>query len=68
MGYHITGARGSEDPINGRFVPVMVVSVQTDNGDTVEFRVPTAQYTADQVKAITDAWYEQHVAVMGVTG
>lgn len=68
MGYRVTGARGSEDPVNGRFVPVMVVSVVTDNGDTNEFRVPASQYTPDNVKAIIDTWYEQHQGVMDLTG
>ena len=68
MGWRVTGARGSEDPVNGRFIPVMVVSVVTDNNDTQEFRIPQTQYNDLAVKAIIDAWYERHVGVIGLTG
>lgn len=65
-GWRVTGQRGTEDLINGRLAPVMEINVETTNGTTVQFRVPTAQYTADGVKALVDEWYERHQAVVGL--
>lgn len=65
-GWRVTGARGSEDIVNGRFVPVMEVSVTTDDGTENRFRIPTAQYTPDTVKATIDEWYNRHMGIMGL--
>lgn len=62
-GWRVTGQRGTEELVNGRFVDVMVVSVLTDDGTAVDFRVPRAQYTADNVSAQVDEWYERHQGV-----
>lgn len=66
MGYQVTGQRGTEDLVNGRWQQLMVVSVQTDDGTTKDFRIPEAQYTPDSVKAIIDEWYERQQAVHAI--
>ena len=62
-GWRVTGQRGAEDLVNGRFVDVMEVSVVTDDGTTKSFRIPLGQYSRDNVKAIVDGWYEHVQAV-----
>jgi predicted nucleotide-binding protein (sugar kinase/HSP70/actin superfamily) len=66
--WRITSARGTEDLIGGRFVPVMEYTVMTVDGATNTFRTPTAQYSAESVRATVDEWYERHAAVMGLSG
>lgn len=63
QGWRITGQRGSDEPINGRFQRVMVIGVQTDDGTTTEFRVPEAQYTPTAVAALIEDWYERQQAI-----
>jgi len=65
-GWRVTGQRGTEDIVNGKFVPVMEVSVSTDDGTTNTFRVPQAQYTPKSVAAIVDEWFERHQGVAGL--
>lgn len=65
-GWRVTGQRGTDDVINGKFVKVMLISVATDDGVTNDFRVPESQYTPANVKAIVDAWYEQTRGVAGL--
>lgn len=62
-GWSVQSQRGTEDLQNGRFVQVMEVVVQTTDGTTNTFRIPQGQYTADNVKAIVNEWYERHQAV-----
>lgn len=65
-GWQITGARGTEDYIGGRFVPVMEFTVVTADGTTNTFRLPTAQYTPENVAATVNEWYARHLAVIGL--
>lgn len=62
-GWRVVSQRGTEDLQNGRFVQVMEVVVQTDDGTSNTFRIPTTQYTATSVAAVVDEWYERHQAV-----
>lgn len=66
-GWRVTGQRGTEDYVSGRWGQVMIVSVETDDGTTRDFRIPAAQYTADNVTAIVDDWYahQQAIASLG---
>lgn len=52
---------------NGTFQKVVVVGVQADDGSYADIDVPQAQYTADNVKALINDWYAQHVAVRDLT-
>lgn len=62
-GWRVTGQRGTDDVVNGRFVRVMLIDVVTDDGTSTQFRVPEAQYTAVNVEATVNAWYEHQQAV-----
>lgn len=62
-GWTVTGQRGTEELVNGRWTQVMVVSVVTDGGTNKEFRVPEASYTKENVRAIVDAWFEHEQGV-----
>jgi len=62
-GWQVTGQRDSEDLVNGRFVPVMVVSVLTDSGTPMTFRIPVTRYSGPAVEALVTEWYERHQAV-----
>lgn len=62
-GWRVTGQRGTEEPINGKFQAVMEVNVVTDDGTTNTFRIPTTRYGAEAVKAMVDEWFERHQAV-----
>lgn len=53
---------------NGQFVDVVIVGVTADDGAYADVVIPQAQYTPDNVKAQINAWYDQHVAVRGLTG
>lgn len=66
QGWHVTGAKGSEDIVNGRWVPIMEVTVLTDDGTENRFRIPTAQYNEANVRSIVDVWYQHHLGVMGI--
>lgn len=41
----------------------MIVSVQTDDGTTKDFRIPAANYTVEGVAAEVEAWAERQKAV-----
>lgn len=63
QGWRIVATRGTEEPVNGRFVPMMEITAETDDGTQNNFRVPTAQYNPENVKATISEWYERHMAV-----
>lgn len=62
-GWRIVATRGTEEPVNGRFVPVMEITVEADDGTQNNFRIPTAQYNADAVRAAVQEWYDRHKQV-----
>lgn len=62
-GWTVTGQRGTEDYVSGKWGPVMVVSVETHDGTTQDFRIPQAQYTPESVEAVVNEWYERQQAV-----
>lgn len=65
-GWRVTGQRGSEDLVNGRWTDVMIVSVATDDGTTKDFRIPEARYTPENVSAIVNEWFEKHQGVANI--
>lgn len=62
-GWRVVSQRGTEDLVNGKFVPVMEIVVETIDGTTNTFRIPQPQYTAELVRARVEEWYERHQAV-----
>lgn len=62
-GWRVVSQRGTEDLVNGRWTDVMIVSVQTDDGTTKDFRIPAANYTVEGVAAEVEAWAERQKAV-----
>lgn len=66
QGWHVVGSRGSEDIVNGRWIPVMEVTVQTDDGTENRFRIPTAQYNEANVNNVVGEWYTRHISVMNL--
>ncbi len=65
-GWRVTGQRGTQDIVNGRLTPAMEVAVVTDDGTEKMFLIPEANYTADRVAAIVNAWYEQQQSIAGL--
>lgn len=62
-GWHVTGQRGTTELSNGKMVPAMEVSVETDGGTSKSFVFADAQYTPEKVDAIIDAWAERERAI-----
>lgn len=62
-GWSVTGQRGTEDLINGRWVNIMIVSVAMNDGTTKDFRIPEANYTPEGVAAEVEAWAERQRAI-----
>ncbi len=63
-GWRVVSQRGTEDIVNGKFVQVMEIVVETTDGATNTFRVPQTQYTAELVKAKVNDWYERYQSVV----
>lgn len=51
---------------NGQFMDVVEVQIQAMDGTFKVITVPEAQYTADNVKALGDAWLEGHQAIFNL--
>jgi hypothetical protein len=49
---------------NGQFQDVVELMIQADDGVYTTLTIPDAQYTADVVLALGDAWLERHMSVM----
>lgn len=62
-GWQVVSQRGTEDLVNGRWTEIMIVTVQTADGTTKDFRIPQANYTTEGVAAIVDEWAERQKAI-----
>lgn len=63
-GWTVVSQRAGEQYMpNGTWQDVVEVQILTDGGTYKTFKVPEATYTAENVKAIIDAWVEREKAV-----
>lgn len=63
-GWRVVGQRGVEQfQPNGQFEQGMEVQIKTDSGTYKTFFIPQGMYTAENVKAVIEAWYEHEQAV-----